>query len=77
MDDVKTGNWYAYVKKIDEGYGERVASLLCFHEDIDMVSLRWHHVSSQIGVDSGRCGIFEFKHYSNDDGFLIVWYYTF
>jgi hypothetical protein len=66
MNDVSVvpGEYNAYALKNDEGdFGERVASILCFHNDyfntlFDAMEEKWNEIDS-IGVDSGQAGIFD------------------
>ena len=72
VEKVMNGEWKAYVIKSDEGdWGNRCAFLIACHctikkkphyDDTD-----WREETFEVGVDSGQAGIFDLKHYKDDN----------
>lgn len=67
VDGVKPGLYDSFVKKVDlNDWGVRCSMLLIVHENYRNDVLRWEGYSTEIGVDSGQCGIFSSDSYRND-----------
>jgi hypothetical protein len=58
---VEPGIYVATIVLSDEGrpWGVRVASLSVVHQSYLEISSPWEIISTEIGVDSGQCGIFD------------------
>lgn len=75
VDNVKSGTWQATVIKTnDEDWGERVAKLIAYHKDSisdveEIETFRENECEFDVGVDSGQAGIFDVKHYKDDNQF--------
>lgn len=66
VENVKSGLWSSFIKKSDEGmWGIRVSELTANHNDYKLNN--WEHYSSNIGVDSGQAGVFDFEYYRRDE----------
>lgn len=66
----KEGTWHAYIDCMNtEILGIRNANLTVIHEDYvsNDEHKPWKIIQAFIGVDSGQCGIFNAKHFRNDE----------
>jgi hypothetical protein len=73
MNRVKPGEYFAFVKKSNEGdWGIRNSMLLVIHRDHINDVLKWNRQKDQppVGVDSGQAGIFSYDTYRKDDIFV-------
>lgn len=67
FDNVKTGNWNAYVKVSEDDY---IAELIVYHtevSDISELDNKWFLQAYTIGVDSGQAGFFQKDKYHAED----------
>lgn len=63
VSNVLPGEYKTSVKLTDGGFwGERVAELIAINTNYQTQPLRWELVSTDIGVDSGQCGIYDFSY---------------
>jgi hypothetical protein len=71
LKNVKDGNYFAFAKKVDcDGWGTRISKLSVIHEEHLKENLKWVRVrNTDIGVDSGQCGIFSLDTFRKDDIF--------
>lgn len=69
VENVKNGEWTAYILQSDEGdWGIRNSVLTAFHQDYSKTKGKyWSRVPASIGVDSGQAGIFDAANFKNDD----------
>lgn len=70
IENVKPGVYHTTVRKHDAGdWGNRCAMVFAIHEEYvnSPHLLKWEHETSNIGVDSGQCGIFSFESYRDDN----------
>ena len=68
INNVKPGNFMAFVKKVDiDGWGTRCSCLYVIHEKHLNRTLRWIEHGSSLGVDSGSLGVFDLKGYRNNN----------
>lgn len=68
----KKGAWHALVDRIDTGLlGIRNSRLIAVHEEyawnLIYIDGNWIPIPAFVGVDSGQCGIFNAKHFNNDE----------
>lgn len=68
----KQGTWHAFVDRMDtQALGIRNSHLIVVHEEYASESIytlgEWNVIPALIGVDSGQCGIFNAKHFNNDE----------
>ena len=67
LNNVLPGRYNVQVEKSDEGdWGTRVSSITVIHEDYTDGQVDWDQ-HSDLGVDSGSCGIFCMTSYRNDE----------
>ena len=67
LNNVLPGRYNVQVEKSDEGdWGTRVSSITVIHEDYTDGQVDWDQ-HSDLGVDSGQCGIFCMTSYRNDE----------
>ena len=62
VNNVLPGEYKTSVKLVDGGsWGKRVSELSAIHSEYITTPLEWELVSDNIGVDSGKCGIYYFS----------------
>jgi hypothetical protein len=69
LTSVLPGEYLTTAFKSDntDGWGMRCAALVAVHKDYMEDELAWRTVTTaDIGVDSGKCGIFDMESYRND-----------
>jgi hypothetical protein len=68
---VKNGVWHSYVVRSDENdWGIRCAMLVAYNTETGKVHQEDHRFEKQrfeVGVDSGQAGIFDAKHFKDDE----------
>lgn len=66
VDGVLPGEWDGYALEIeDSGFGRRVAIQVAHHRNhpVKAWSTCWRTLSGNVGVDSGQCGLFDYRRY--------------
>lgn len=77
---VKPGKYHGFMNKADTSWGRRVTDLWVVHEDYLDIYPNDLDEKTDIGVDSGGAGIFDFDYYNkyhpvlDDDGPSSQWY---
>lgn len=64
VENVKEGNYttnVAYWKDSDPVFNNRVAELEVILDGVDKDTLNWEITEADISVDSGKCGIYDYK----------------
>ena len=75
VTDVESGEYVVEVIKEDWGeWGNRCSNVIVTHIDYveECQSKKWVKKSTNIGVDSGQCGVFSKESYRNDNHEVIV-----
>ena len=60
-NDVMKGNWKTFSDK------DEYAELICIHESISKSEENWNFIDKQVAVDSGQMGVFDTKHFKDDN----------
>lgn len=67
LTNVLPGEYYTTCRIIDDPFwGERCSVLLVVHKDYIDDTLSWRNTPGEVGVDSGRAGIFSYDTFRND-----------
>ncbi len=66
VDNVKPGTYISSVRETNEGiWGMRVAHLQVVHQNYQDEYLDWQEQATEIWVDSGQCGVYDFAYRDN------------